>query len=78
MGCVSEERMQLLSAKLSQVDAAVDLLQSIVHHPREWRERGYVMSLDGTLRSAYDLLSYVPHDRVVFWRVPFAAHALTL
>ena len=58
IGCVSDERRKAYEAKMEEITAARDLLQSLIVTPNEATKKGLPVNQDGVRRSAFDLLSY--------------------
>ncbi|WP_183962312.1 tRNA uridine-5-carboxymethylaminomethyl(34) synthesis enzyme MnmG [Sagittula marina] len=57
IGCISDARTQAFVKKQEDLAKARDLLNDLMFTPKEARELGVAVNLDGTRRSAYQLLS---------------------
>ncbi len=58
IGCVGSERAKRHAAKMSALDAARDLAQSLSITPNEAERHGLALNKDGQRRSAFELLAY--------------------
>jgi tRNA uridine 5-carboxymethylaminomethyl modification enzyme len=58
IGCVGVERARCHAAKMSALDAARDLAQSLSITPNEAERHGLALNKDGQRRSAFELLAY--------------------
>jgi len=62
VGIVSAARWSSFNLERSELARAEALLRGTVMSPQGWRDHGFVVKLDGILRSAFDMLSH-PHIR---------------
>ncbi len=58
VGCISAERARAYAAKAAALAAGRRLLARLTATPTEFRRRGFKVNLDGTRRSAAELLSH--------------------
>ena len=66
IGCVGSERAKRHAAKMSALDAARALTQSLSITPNEAQKHGLALNKDGQRRSAFELLAYptIELDRI--------------
>ncbi|KAH9031048.1 mitochondrial translation optimization protein [Lactarius pseudohatsudake] len=62
VGIVSAARWSSFNRERDELARAETLLRGTVLSPQAWRDHGFVVKLDGILRSAFDMLSH-PHIR---------------
>ncbi|KAF8497777.1 mitochondrial translation optimization protein [Russula emetica] len=62
VGVVSDARWKSFNRARDDLARAEELLREFALSPQGWRDRGFVVKLDGISRSAFDLLRY-PHIR---------------
>lgn len=67
LGVVSDEQLAKFEAREAEIQRGVGALTGVKLSPNEWLRRGFPVSLDGTMRSAFDLLRHpgVSIDRVL-------------
>jgi len=58
IGCVSDQRKVAFDQKMEALESAKSLCESLVMKPKEAREFGIKMNMDGMARTGLDLLSY--------------------
>ena len=58
LGIVSKERATAFAAKTKALDAARALCQSLKYTPKQLKEKGFSVNMNGKSRSIFDLLSY--------------------
>ena len=58
LGIVSKERATVFAAKTKALDAARALCQSLKYTPKQLKEKGFPVNMNGKSRSVFDLLSY--------------------
>ncbi|KAH9961894.1 glucose inhibited division protein A-domain-containing protein [Russula dissimulans] len=62
VGVVSDARWESFNHERDDLARAEALLRGIALSPQAWRDHGFVVKLDGIVRSAFDMLSH-PHIR---------------
>ncbi|KAI9439206.1 glucose inhibited division protein A-domain-containing protein [Lactarius indigo] len=62
VGIVSAARWSSFNRERDELARAETLLRGTAFSPQAWKNRGFVVKLDGNLRSAFDMLSH-PHIR---------------
>lgn len=58
VGCVGKERAKEFKMKLKQLNQARCLIQSLSKSPKQLKQMGFLVNVDGHKRTAFDLLAY--------------------
>ena len=58
VGCVGKERAKEFKMKLKQLNQARCLIQSLSKSPKQLKQMGFFVNVDGHKRTAFDLLAY--------------------